>query len=88
MIVGGLAVIVLAVIVVSTPAWRHRNRGDDTTCPNFLTMSHSRQVVVIRKGGFSPYTTAEKLTASAVRACTRARHTSDEDDTIGIILGP
>ena len=65
------------------------NEGENTSCPDFLQMGQTKRGDVIEKIGFSAkYTTKSKQVAEAVRRCTRARGTSDENDTIGTILGP
>jgi len=78
-----------AALYAGGQAWSGRNQGGDTTCPHFLSMSPSKRADVIDEMGYNPaYITKEQQVGRAVSACTRARHTSDEDDTIDMILGP
>jgi hypothetical protein len=79
----------LVVLVTLTGLAGCGNKGEDTSCPDFLKMNDRERGEVIDKMGFSPqYTTKSKQVAAAVRGCTRARGTSDENDTIEVILGP
>jgi hypothetical protein len=86
-----VAVVVLALLAALTvvgQAWLGR-RGEDTTCPHFLKMSPSNRAQVVEKMGYNPaYVTRKQQVANAVSGCRRARHTSDEDDTLEYILGP
>jgi len=88
-VIALVVLVVVATLYAAGQAWLNRNQGGDTTCPHFLGMSPAKRADVIDTMGYDPaYITREQQVERAVSECTRARHTSDEDDTIDMILGP
>lgn len=77
--------LVVGVVVLVVRHLDQRNLGGDTTCPNFLKMSHDKQVAVVTKYGFDPkYVTAGAVVRDAIDGC----RSQQPDTTIEDALGP
>lgn len=79
-----ILVVILSVALALSPYWDHRNRGEATPCPNFLTMSNSQQLAVIQRF-LTPTnaTDAQHIVVTAIGGCR-----SESDETVGDALGP
>ena len=88
-LVAAVALLLLALTVEVEQRWELRNKGGETTCPHFLKMSPPIRARVIEKSGYDrTRITNGELVAEVLAGCRKARHTSDEDDTLDDITGP
>ncbi len=82
---SALAGLIALTAFLSSPVWRLRNRGADTTCSAFHDMSPRQRTGVINKMGYAPkYTTNAQQVADALETC----KDQPGDEALEYALGP